>query len=187
MLAHGPRQTTLQVNPTLEIQRFREVKAVGSLARLPERGKCMNWFRALIVVAALLGSTSQALACLCEGTLEGMIADADAIFAGAVVAADSTVPGYVTVTISVSEIWKGPESNSFEVVTPTHSCGVEFFPGMEYLVLAEFVETISGYGTHLCNGTLRLSSAQEFLDLLGEPGWVSVNARTWGSLKSLYY
>jgi hypothetical protein len=146
----------------------------------------VSCFKALIVIAVLLGSTSHALACRCEGTLEGMIESADAIFVGTVVAVDSTVTGIVTVTLSVSESWKGAESNSFEVITPWGSCGVMFAPGVEYLVLAEFVETSSRYGTHLCTGTMRLSSAQELLDLLGEPGWVSVSVRTWGALKSMY-
>jgi hypothetical protein len=146
----------------------------------------VNWFKALIVVAVLLGSTSHALACWCEGTLEEAIDIADAIFVGSVVATDSTVSGIVTVTLSVTARWKGPESNSFEVFTPGGSCTVWFNIGLEYLVLAEFVESRSRYGTHQCNGTVRLSSAQELLDLLGEPGWVSVNGRTWGALKSLY-
>ncbi len=72
------------------------------------------------------------------------------------------------VSFRVSEVWKGPQRQTLEVITPRAdgvSCGYPFKEGQEYLVYAEGKG--EPFETALCSGTQPLSKADEDLALLG--------------------
>ena len=72
-----------------------------------------------------------------------------------------------TVTLRVSEVWKGPQRETLEVSTPSMgaACGYAFKEGQEYLVFAD--ERKQGLQVNSCGGTQRLAEAQADLRVLG--------------------
>jgi hypothetical protein len=122
-----------------------------------------------------------AIACSCGGfgtkkQVEWALSHSGAVFSGEVVDVEDGPPISYSgidlpssdVTLQVSEVWKGPQRETLEVITERAdgvSCGYPFEEGQEYLVYA------SGKGepfeTDICSGTTPLSKAEEDLALLG--------------------
>ena len=71
------------------------------------------------------------------------------------------------VSFRVSEVWKGPQRETLEVITPSQgsACGYPFTEGQEYLVYADGKG--EPFETGICGGTTHLSKAEEALALLG--------------------
>lgn len=81
-----------------------------------------------------------------------------------------TAPSRVDrVSFRVSEVWKGPQQETLEVITPRAdgvSCGYPFKEGQEYLVYA--YDKGESFETDICNGIHALTKADEDLALLGD-------------------
>jgi hypothetical protein len=129
---------------------------------------------ALIVLAllALLPDCASACSCAILGSKQEMakqaLSDSAAVFSGEVVDVEKQAGkqgGTATVTLRVSEVWKGPEQGTLEVATSSQesACGYPFEEGLEYLVYAE-----QGFKVHLCSETKPLSKAGMNLQMLGD-------------------
>jgi hypothetical protein len=72
------------------------------------------------------------------------------------------------VTLQVSEVWKGPQTETLEVTTPRDgaTCGYNFKEGQEYLVYAYGKE--EPFKVDLCGETRLLSRAEAHLRVLGD-------------------
>ncbi len=140
---------------------------------------------------ALLPDCASACTCAIEGSpkerAEGAIADSDAVFSGEVVDLDKEPPetemveGTMmtvvggggrksTVTLEVSEVWKGPRQQTVRLTTPVAdgiSCAFPFEEGREYLVYANGGQDLKVGG---CSETKPLSAADADLALLGSSG-----------------
>ena len=103
---------------------------------------------------------------------EQALSDSEAVFSGEVSAiekqeaATSRHPGTATVTLRVSEVWKGQEQRTLEVSMPSQgsACGYPFEEGREYLVYASGGMDL---GVSLCSETKPLSKAEADLTVLG--------------------
>ena len=102
---------------------------------------------------------------------ERALASSEAVFSGEVAAiekeaATSRHPGTATVTLRVSESWKGPEGAMLEVKSPVggSACGYPFKEGQEYLVYASGRRDLE---VSLCSETKPLSKADADLAVLG--------------------
>lgn len=75
--------------------------------------------------------------------------------------------GNDTVSLRVSEVWKGPDQGTLQVSTPSQggACGYHFEEGREYLVYAHGKQ---GLKTHICTETKPLAEADADLAVLGE-------------------
>jgi hypothetical protein len=140
---------------------------------------------------ALLPDCASACTCGVEGSpkerARGAIADSDAVFSGEVVELDKEPPDTEmvkgtmltvmgeggresTVTLQVSEVWKGPEQQTVRFTTPVDdgiSCALPFEEGREYLVYASGEQGLEVGG---CSETKPLSAADADLALLGISG-----------------
>jgi hypothetical protein len=103
-------------------------------------------------------------------------ADASAVFSGEVMNIEGglstrifgmSVPSR-RVTLQVSEVWKGPQTETLEVTTPRDgaTCGYNFKEGQEYLVYAYGKE--EALKVDICSQTRLLSRADEHLRVLGD-------------------
>ena len=142
-----------------------------------------------LALVALLPDCASACSCATlPGTpqerAERTLAASTAVFSGEVVAFDKpppfttmiegtmmTVMGgggpKATVTLRVSEVWKGPQGQTIEITTEADSgmgCGYPFEEGREYLVYAAGKEPSVG----LCSETKPLSGANADLEALGD-------------------
>ena len=129
-----------------------------------------------VALLALLAGAKPAHACLCapSGSPTEALAEADAVFAGEVVAIRALGhPPYrlssadpVEVEFRVSKVWKGPRRDSLTVETETSgiSCGYQFKKGRRYIVYA-----LEGR-TGMCTRTAPSWWAFADLIALGE-GW----------------
>jgi len=130
---------------------------------------------ALGILVSLPDCTS---ACSCIGSggsqqqqAKQALSDSAAVFSGEVVdlekeeAATASHPGTVTVTLQVSEVWKGPQRETLEVSTPSTggACRYPFDEGREYLVYAYGKQDLK---VDLCSETEPLSKAGTDLALL---------------------
>ena len=113
-----------------------------------------------------------ACTCLPAPGAERAISDSEAVFSGEVVAvekgtATASGPGNDTVTLRVSEAWKGTDQGTLEVRTPSQeiACGYHFEEGREYLVYA--YGKGEPFKVDLCTETKPLSEAGADLALLG--------------------
>ena len=137
----------------------------------------------------LLPDCASACMCAIEGSpkerAEKAIAGSDAVFSGEVVELEKppretemvegtmlTVLGggdrKATVTLRVSEVWKGPGQQTVRFTTPVAdgiSCAHPFKEGREYLVYANGVQDLDVGG---CSETKPLSAASVDLALLGD-------------------
>jgi hypothetical protein len=120
---------------------------------------------------ALLPDCASACSCAILGSQQEMakqaLSDSAAVFSGEV--ADVEKQGRTaTVTLRVSETWKGPEQGTLEVNTPSQetACGYPFKEGQEYLVYAYGKE--EPFKTDFCSQTKLLSKAGANLRVLGE-------------------
>ena len=142
---------------------------------------------------ALLALTSVALlpdcasACSCAtlpSTPQETLSDSKAVFTGEVVEFDKPPPETTmiegtmmtvlggggpeaTVTLRVSEVWKGPRQQTTEITTEADSsvgCGYPFEEGREYLVYA----AKGNPSVSLCSETKPLSEANADLQALGD-------------------
>ncbi len=128
-----------------------------------------------------------AFACSCAalpGTpqerAEEALSDSAAVFSGEVVDVENPPPfttmtegtmllsqgGMATITLRVSEVWKGSTPQAVQVTTPADwggGCGYPFEEGQEYLVYAR-----KGPSVDLCGETKPLSEASADLDALGD-------------------
>lgn len=118
-------------------------------------------------------------ACSCGGfegsqreIVERALSSSEAVFSGEVMdfekGTDSSIYGSIeTVSLRVSEVWKGPERGTIQVSTPTQgsACGYPFKEGQEYLVYAD--EGKQGLQVNACGPTKPLSEAQANLEVLG--------------------
>ena len=99
---------------------------------------------------------------------ERALSSSDAVFSGEVV--DLQNIGMFgprdTVTLRVSEVWKGTDQRTLEVRTPSQgsACGYAFKEGQEYLVYAYGKQDLK---VDACGETKQLSKADEDLALLG--------------------
>jgi hypothetical protein len=142
------------------------------------------------VVIAVLGFVflipDCAFACSCaivgsqKEMVESGLSSSDAVFSGEVVDFEKSPSGTTmmegtmwmdasapaTATLRVSEVWKGPERETFKVSTLSQetACGVPFEEGREYLVYAYGGQ---GLETDLCSQTKLLSEAGTDLAVLG--------------------
>ena len=140
-------------------------------------------------LVALLPDCASACMCAVEGSpkerARGAIADSDAVFSGEVVELQKEPPetemveGTMltvmggggresTVTLRVSEVWKGPGQQTVQFTTPVDdgiSCAFPFEEGREYLVYASGEQDLEVGG---CSETKPLSTAGADLALLGE-------------------
>jgi hypothetical protein len=120
-----------------------------------------------------------ASACSCGGGAPFRVlakgADASAVFSGEVMNIEEgsstrmfgmSVPSR-RITLQVSEVWKGPQTETLEVNTPRDgaTCGYSFKVGQEYLVYAYGKE--EALKVDLCSQTRLLSRADEHLRVLG--------------------
>jgi len=126
---------------------------------------------ASLVLAVLGGvfvlSPQCAYACSCMPvSIQRYISSSEAVFSGEVVEVDKGSQ-ISTVTLRVSEVWKGPQRQTLEVSTPSYgaACGYAFKEGQEYLVYAYTGK--QGLEVDSCNGTQRLTEAQADLEVLG--------------------
>ena len=127
---------------------------------------------ALIVLGLLVLLPDCASACSCIGfggsqqeITEQALSDSAAVFSGEV--ADVEKQGSTaTVTLRVSEVWKGPEQGTLEMSTPSQepACGYPFEEGQEYLVYAYGKE--GPFKVDLCSETKPLSKAGASLQVL---------------------
>ena len=120
---------------------------------------------------ALLPDCASACSCAILGSKQEMakqaLSDSAAVFSGEV--ADAEKQGRTaTVTLRVSEVWKGPEQGTLEVSTPSQetACGYPFEEGQEYLVYAYGKE--EPFKVDLCSETKPLSKAGASLQVLGD-------------------
>ena len=142
-------------------------------------------------LVALLPDCASACMCAVEGgpkaRAEKAIAGSDAVFSGEVVELEKEPPDTemvegtmmtvmggsgreATVTLQVSEVWKGPEQQTIRFTTPVAdgiSCAISFEEGREYLVYANGVRGLKVGG---CSETKPLSGAEVDLALLGNGG-----------------
>ena len=99
---------------------------------------------------------------------ERALSSSDAVFSGEVV--DLQNIGMFgpsdTVTLRVSEVWKGTDQRTLEVRTPSQgsACGYAFKEGQEYLVYASGKQDLK---VSLCSATKPLSKAGADLAVLG--------------------
>ena len=139
---------------------------------------------ALLAVSLVALLPDCASACSCA-TLPGSqqeiakreLQNAAAVFSGEVVEIDRPSPPLnssiapVTVTLRVSESWKGPERETLEVKTPVSdvSCGYTFRSGESYLVYANEASIVEAEGLEvlLCSETKPLSEAAADLEAIG--------------------
>ena len=120
---------------------------------------------------ALLPDCASACSCAILGSKQERakqaLSDSAAVFSGEV--ADVEKQGRTaTVTLRVSEVWKGPGQETLEVSTPSQemACGYPFKEGQEYLVYAYGKE--EPFKVDLCTETKPLSKAGMNLQLLGD-------------------
>jgi hypothetical protein len=142
-------------------------------------------------LVALLPDCASACMCAVEGgpkaRAEKAIAGSDAVFSGEVVELEKEPPDTemvegtmmtvmggsgreATVTLQVSEVWKGPEQQTVRFTTPVAdgiSCAISFEEGREYLVYANGEQDLKVGG---CSETKPLSRAGTDLVLLGDSG-----------------
>ena len=142
-------------------------------------------------LVTLLPDCASACMCAIEGSPEERgreaIADSDAVLSGEVVELEKAPPDTemvegtmltvvggggrkATVTLRVSEVWKGPEQQIVRFTTPVAdgiSCAHPFEEGREYLVYANGEQDLRVGG---CSETKRLSEADADLALLGNSG-----------------
>ncbi len=138
----------------------------------------------LLVVGLVALLPDCASACSCGGGAPFRVlakgADAGAVFSGQVMSVEEgsstrmfgmSVPSR-RVTLQVSEVWKGPQTETLEVSTPRDgaTCGYAFKEGQEYLVYAYGKE--EPFKVDLCSQTRLLSRADAHLRVLGD-GWSS--------------
>jgi hypothetical protein len=134
---------------------------------------------ALMGMSLLLLLPDCASACSCvlpQGSqkeiAERALSSSDAVFSGEVVdlqkgtSASRMFGPSDTVTLRVSEAWKGTDQGTLEVSTPSQgsACGYHFEEGQEYLVYAYGKQDLK---VDACGGTTHLSKADEDLALLG--------------------
>lgn len=114
-----------------------------------------------------------AYACSCAGfegsqreIVERALSNSSAVFSGEAVEVDKGSQ-ISTVTLRVSEVWKGTDQGTLEVKTPRldAACGYPFEEGQEYLVYAD--EGKQSLEVNLCGSTKRLTEAQANLEVLG--------------------
>jgi hypothetical protein len=135
---------------------------------------------ALIALGLVVLLPDCASACSCGGDAPFQVlakgADASAVFSGEVMNIEEgsstrlygmSVPSR-RVTLQVSEVWKGPQTETLEVTTPRDgaTCGYNFKEGQEYLVYAYGKE--EALKVDLCSQTRPLSRADEHLRVLGD-------------------
>ncbi len=142
-------------------------------------------------LVALLPDCASACMCAIEGSPEERakeaIADSDAVLSGEVVELEKAPPNTemvegtmltvvgggrrkATVTLRVSEVWKGPKQQIVQFTTPVAdgiSCAHPFEEGREYLVYANGEQDLRVGG---CSETKRLSEADADLALFGNSG-----------------
>jgi hypothetical protein len=137
---------------------------------------------ALLVVGlvALLPDCASACSCAITGGQKEMakeaLSDSAAVFSGEVLDVEEGPPTTTfgirlassTVTLRVSEVWKGPKRETLEVSTPRDemSCGYPFKEGQVYLVYAYGKE--EPFKVDLCSQTKPLSKADANLQVLGD-------------------
>jgi hypothetical protein len=151
----------------------------------------------LLVVGLVALFPDCASACTCavlpgsqQERAERALAGSTAVFAREVVdvekeSATETHPGTSTVTLRVSEVWKGPERETLEVTTSGQetACGYPFSEGQKYLVNAEGRRM----SVNACGETTLLSKASADLEALGNsetPGGGGVLSDTSGGFPS---
>src|ERR687894_156584 len=135
---------------------------------------------ALIALGLVVLLPDCASACSCGGGAPFRVlakgADASAVFSGEVMNIEGglstrifgmSVPSR-RVTLQVSEVWKGPQTETLELTTPRDgaACGYNFKERQEYLVYAYGKQ--EALKVDLCSQTRLLSRADEHLRVLGE-------------------
>ena len=121
----------------------------------------------------LLPDCASACSCAMSPGPERALSSSEAVFSGEVTdirkkeASTSRHPGTVTVTLRVSEVWKGPQRGTLEVSMPSQesACRYPFEEGQEYLVYASGGRDL---GVSLCSLTKPISKAGADLAVLGE-------------------
>lgn len=137
-----------------------------------------------LALVALLPDCASACSCATlPSTPQETLSSSEAVFSGEVVAFDkpppftTTIEGTTmtviggggpkaTVTLRVSEVWKGPRQQTIEITTEADSgvgCGYPFEEGREYLVYAAGKDL----SVHLCSETKPLPGAAADLEALG--------------------
>lgn len=141
-----------------------------------------------LALTVLFPDCASACMCAIEGSpkerAEEAIADSDAVFSGEVVDLEKAPPDTemlegtmltvmgggerkATVTLRVSEVWKGPKQQAVQFTTPVAdgiSCAHPFKEGREYLVYANGEQDLRVDG---CSETKMLPEADADLALLG--------------------
>lgn len=115
---------------------------------------------------------AHACSCIAPPGPKKALSSSAAVFSGEVIdfrkheTATSRRPGTVTVTLRVSEVWKGPVRGTLEVTMPSQdsACRYPFEEGREYLVYASGGRDL---GVSLCSPTTPLSKAGADLAALG--------------------
>ena len=127
---------------------------------------------ALLVVGLVALLPDCASACTCaafpgsqQEQAERALNHSTAVFSGEVVEVSGGEPA--TVTLRVSEVWRGPEQGTLEVRTSSQesACGYSFKEGKEYLVYAYGKE--EPFKTDICTETKPLSGASPDFEALG--------------------
>ncbi len=130
---------------------------------------------ALVGLGLLVMVPDCASACSCAMPPgpERALTSSAAVFSGEVSAiekneaATSRHPGTATVTLRVSEVWKGPQRGNLEVSMPSQdsACRYPFEEGQKYLVYASGGRDLE---VSLCSPTKPLSKAGADLAVLGD-------------------
>ncbi len=135
----------------------------------------------LAVLGIVLLAPDCASACSCAGggskkeMVEWALSHPGAVVSGEVIDVEKGSFSS-SVTIRVSEVWKGPQRETLEVSTPSYgaACGYPFKEGQEYLVYAYWGNQGKPPRPALkvdsCSGTKPLSEAGEDLALLDKLG-----------------
>ena len=145
----------------------------------------------LLSLVALLPDCASACMCAIEGSqkvrAEKALANSDSVFSGEVLGIEKGPPdtemfegtmltvmgGFgreATITLQVSEVWKGQPQQTLRFTTPFAdgaSCAIGFEEGREYLVYANGEQDLKVGG---CSETKPLSRAGTDLVLLGDSG-----------------
>jgi hypothetical protein len=132
----------------------------------------------LVSVPLLLGVTSPAFACDCEGTFSTQFEEAEAVFFGVVKSVHNSGESQAERTywsVTVQGVWKGPQQPSMRIYAyePDGSkaaCHLQLKVGQSYLVFARTMKAHPGrFRVSQCSGTVIGDLSFPALRILGAP------------------
>ena len=127
--------------------------------------------RRAVILFTLPGA---ALACSClEVPFDKEFSSTDYVFTARALASEpSTYPDHQIVHLQVFAVWKGAgidEAIDVLVADNEGLCGYAFTPGTDYLVFADWYDSIYPVYAHLCSRTRTLNPNDPIFEQLGPP------------------